>query len=99
MIYVVATSHLKPGCREKFLEILKGNVPSVLTEAGCIAYTVCVDVECGTHVPDPKVVTMIEAWESLAHLQAHFQAPHMKTFTAAVNDLRLSSAARIMEPA
>ena len=33
MIYVVATSELKDGCREKFIEIAKANIPNVLAEA------------------------------------------------------------------
>lgn len=98
MIHVVATSHLKPGCREPFLALLRANVPNVLAEVGCIAYTACVDVEGGPRPADPQVVTIIEAWESLDHLKAHFQAPHMKAFVEAVKDLRESSSARIVEP-
>ncbi|NLK82560.1 MAG: antibiotic biosynthesis monooxygenase, partial [Lentisphaerae bacterium] len=32
MIHVIATVNLKPGCREKFLEIFNANVPNVLHE-------------------------------------------------------------------
>lgn len=99
MIYVVATSHVKPGRRAEFLRILKDNVPKVLAEAGCVQYAACVDVEGGPKTADPDVVTIVEAWETLAHLQAHFAAPHMKAFVDAVKDLRLSSSARIVEPA
>jgi quinol monooxygenase YgiN len=99
MIHVIATSHLKPGCREKFLGILKANVPKVLAEAGCVQYAPCVDLEGGPRTPEPDIVTILETWESLAHLQAHFQAPHMKAFVEAVKDMRVSASARVVEPA
>ena len=47
MIYVLATSELNDGCREKFLEILKANVPNVLAEAGCVMYVPNIDFPSG----------------------------------------------------
>jgi len=99
MIHVVATSHVKPGCREDFLRILHANVPNVLAEAGCLQYAPCVDLDGGPRPAEPDAVTILETWESLAHLQAHFQAAHMKAFVEAVRDLRVSSSARVVRPA
>ena len=49
--------------------------------------------------PNPDTVTLLETWDSLAHLQAHFQAPHMKAFVEAVRELRVASSARVVRPA
>ncbi len=98
MIHVIATSRVKPECREAFLALLLANVPRVLAEKGCLAYTPCTDVEGLPHAADGSAVTLVEAWESLEHLKAHFEAPHMKTFVAAVKEMRLSSSVRIVEP-
>jgi len=99
MIYVIATSVIKPGMRDEYLRILKANVLLVLAEEGCIFYEPCLDNhEVGKEV-NPDAVTIVEAWESADHLKAHFEAPHMKTFVEAVRELRLSSSVKFVEPA
>jgi len=99
MIYVIATSHIKPEHRDKFLQILKANVPLVLAEEGCIFYEPCLDNTEIDRETNPDAVTIVEAWQSIEHLKAHYEAPHMKTFVEAVKDLRLSSSVKIVEPA
>ena len=47
MINVIARSEIKPGCMEKYMQVLKANVPTVLAEEGCIRYEPCVDVNAG----------------------------------------------------
>ena len=42
---------------------------------------------------------MIEKWASLAALQAHAVAPHMKAYAAKVRDFTASRAIHVLEPA
>ena len=99
MIYVIASIKLKPGVREKFLEIFKANVPNVLAEEGCLSYDPCIDVTSDLIETDPDMITMVEEWESLEHLKAHLAAPHMKKYAADVADLRLGTSLKIVENA
>ena len=92
MVHVIARSRIKPGRREEFLRILKANVPTVLSEEGCVRYEPCVDVDAGIgSVPDPDCVTILESWESPEHLRAHLATAHMAAFREAVTPLRESS--------
>ena len=96
MIYVIARSVLKPGKRDEFLKIFKANVPNVLAESGCISYTPCIDVEIGRGT-DENSVTIVECWESPAHLKAHLATPHMKQFGPSVKSMRSSSSFHVLE--
>lgn len=102
MIYVLATSELNDGCREKFLEILKANVPNVLAEDGCIMYVPNVDFNSGLSAQKEvreNVVTIIEGWESMDHLMAHLKTPHMADFRTKVAGMRKSSTLSVVTPA
>lgn len=101
MIYVIASSELKDGCKARFVEIAKANIPNVLAEEGCISYVLNEDIDAG--LPAQKevranVVTFVECWESLEHLHRHLQAPHMKAFAEKVRELRNSSALNVVTP-
>ena len=101
MIYVVATSELKEGCREKFIEIAKANIPNVLAEEGCIMYQLNGNFDSGLPAQkdlDPNTLTFIECWESIDHLKKHLQAPHMKVFMETVKDLRKGSSLKVLTP-
>jgi quinol monooxygenase YgiN len=102
MIHVIASIELKPNCREDFLAILKNNVPKVKAEEGCVAYEPIVDVDCGLQIQQAvreNVVTILEAWESLGHLNAHFKTPHMKSYRDAVAGYVENVNIQIMAPA
>ena len=102
MIYVLATSELNDGCREKFLEILKANVPNVLAEAGCVMYVPNIDFPSGLSAQKEvreNVVTIIEGWESMYHLMAHLKTPHMAEFRTKVAGMRKSSTLNVVTPA
>ncbi|MCU0560806.1 MAG: antibiotic biosynthesis monooxygenase [Desulfobacterales bacterium] len=102
MIHVIATIKLKEGGRQKFLGILKENVPRVLAEQGCRGYTPAVDVESGIAVqaaPRADTVTIIEAWESLEDLHAHLKAPHMLSYREKVKGLVKNVGIHVLAPA
>ena len=79
----------KSSERDAFIEIFKANVPKVLEEEGCVEYSATVDFQ--TNIPiqetNANVVTVIEKWESLPHLEAHFNAPHMLEYKSKVEGM------------
>ena len=102
MIHVLAVITAKPGQRALILEAFRANVAAVRAEAGCVAYEAVVDVAnpapgFARYGADTFVV--VEQWESLAALQAHAVAPHMKAYAAGVKDLTESRAIHVLEPA
>ena len=101
MIFVIATSELEPGCRDKFIAIVKENIPLVQAEDGCISYTLTGDFDSGLSAQvktGENVVTFVECWESIDHLKAHLAAPHMNTFREKVQGMRKSSTLKVLTP-
>ena len=101
MIHVIATIELKPGCREDYLQVLKGNVPHVKAEDGCLAYEPTVDVDAGLPVQGAlreNVVILVEAWESVDALHAHLKTPHMATYREAVQDMVVKLTVDVLQP-
>ena len=101
MIHVVAVITAKPGQRSNILEAFAANRPEVLKEAGCIEYTATVDAaglppSRGSFGNDTFVV--IEKWESLAALQAHGAAPHMKAYGEKTKQWLESRLIHVLEP-
>ncbi|WP_102109597.1 putative quinol monooxygenase [Oceaniglobus roseus] len=89
-VHVVAVLTAKPGMRPAYLEAFAKIVPEVHAEDGCLKYVVCTDTEGAGAAQTPygeDVLVVVEEWESLAHLQAHGAAPHMKAFGEAVKDM------------
>ena len=102
MIYVIATIELKPGQRENFLAEFHKIVPLVLEESGCIEYGPAIDVETEIKAqPDTRdnVVTIIEKWESLDHLEDHLVADHMMKYRLQVKEMIVGTQLSILEPA
>jgi quinol monooxygenase YgiN len=102
MIHVLAVVTAKPGQRAAVLAAFRANVPNVLAEAGCIEYGAAVDAENALafqtrYGPDTFVV--VEKWESMAALEAHAAAPHMKAYGAQTKDLIASRVIHILSPA
>ena len=79
MLTVLASIHIKAGQMGKYLDILKANVPTVCSEAGCVSYVPMIDFDSqlAPQVMDENVVTIVEQWESLDALRTHLAAPHM----------------------
>ncbi len=100
MIYVVAESLLKPGCREEFIQIAKANIPTVRAEKGCISYDLnsdCTEGPAAQNAAENRL-TFVECWESIEALKAHLAAPHMKAFMEKVRPLRESSTLKVVTP-
>ena len=90
IVNVIAVITAKPGLRDDVLALFKANVPAVHAEDGCIEYGATIDTpDVGpiqTRYGDDTLV-IIEKWESLDHLLAHAQAPHMKEYGAKTKDM------------
>ena len=102
MIHVIATLEIAPGRRDSVLEHFRRLVPEVEREVGCLAYGPAIDCDSGFTRQAPlraNTVTVVERWESLAHLEAHLQAPHMQAFRQAVGEAIVASTLHILEPA
>jgi len=102
MLHVIATIELAPGARDKFLEQFHRLVPEVRAEAGCIDYGPTIDFP--TNIPAqlplrPDVVTVVERWESIEHLEAHLIAPHMLTYRQRVKELVTGVKLQVLGPA
>jgi len=70
MIYVVATSQVKPELRDAFIRGAKECIAATRKEKGCIAY------ESHTSINDPNLFVVVERWESREDLNAHSRAAH-----------------------
>ena len=99
MITVIASIHLKENRRSEFIDIFKANIPNVLAEKGCIEYAPTVDVAMGLPIQelDENVVTIVEKWNCLEDLQAHFTAPHMVTYKKDVEMLVEKMSLKVLE--
>lgn len=102
MIHVLAVVTARPGQRAAVLAAFRANVPNVLAEAGCIEYGAAIDAENALafqtrYGPDTFVV--VEKWDSMAALEAHAAAPHMKAYGAQTKDLIASRVIHILSPA
>ncbi|MBM3971511.1 MAG: antibiotic biosynthesis monooxygenase [Planctomycetes bacterium] len=101
MIHVIATIELNPGTRDAFLTEFHRIVAPVRAEAGCLDYGPTIDAETGIAAQGSlraDVVTVVERWESLEHLQAHLVAPHMVEYRPKVKDFVRSVKLQILKP-
>jgi quinol monooxygenase YgiN len=102
MIHVLAIITAKPGQRDRILEAFRANTDAVRAEDGCLAYEAVVDVResaPGFAQFGPDSFVVVERWASLAALQAHAVAPHMKAYAARVREFTANRAIHVLEPA
>ena len=74
MIYVIATTQVKPEGRDAFIKGHKECIAETRKEKGCISY------EGHTSIHDPNLYVVVERWETSEDLNAHGKAPHMKVW-------------------
>lgn len=102
MIHVIAIITAKPGQRATVLQHFQANVPNVLAEQGCIEYQATIDVETGVAVQTDfgdDTFVVVEKWESVESLKAHFAAPHMAAYAEKVRDLVAHRTIHVTTPA
>ena len=102
MIYVIATIEVAEGKRDAFLAEFHQLMPAVHAEDGCIEYGPTTDLETTIErqlAPRPQVVTIVEKWESIEHLEAHLVAPHMLEYRSKVKDLVVGASLQVLQPA
>jgi quinol monooxygenase YgiN len=84
MIYVIATTQIKQGNRDAFIEGHRKCIAETRKEKGCIAY------EGHTSIHDPNVYVVVERWDTRDDLNAHGRAPHMKVWREYSTPLRVA---------
>ena len=102
MIHVVAVITAHPGQRAKVLEAFLANTAAVRAEEGCIEYGATIDAKgmpAGPGSIGEDTFIVVEKWASLAALQAHAVAPHMKAYSAKVKDWVAQRKIHILQPA
>jgi quinol monooxygenase YgiN len=82
VIYVIATTPMKPECREAFIKGHKECIVETLKEKGCLSY------EGHVSVNDPNLYVVVERWENRDDLNAHGRAPHIKKWREYSTPLR-----------
>ena len=102
MIHVIATIELHPNRRDDFLAEFRKIVPLVLAEPGCLEYGPAVDAPTdipAQHFRGADVVTIVEKWESVGHLEQHLVAPHMHAYRPKVKEMITKTTLVILSPA
>ena len=101
MIHVVAIVTTQPGQRERVLKLFRANAVNVRAENGCLEYEAAIDwqhaLAAQTEV-GADTFFVIEKWESIKALQAHFDAPHMAAYAGKVRDLVATRTIHILSP-
>ncbi len=102
MIHVLAMITAHPGMRGRILEAYRANVDAVRAEAGCLQYEAVVDAASaapGMARFGDDTFVVVERWASMAALQAHAVAPHMKAYAATVKEWTANRAIHVLESA
>lgn len=76
MIYVVATTKVKPEHRDAYVAGARACIAETLKENGCISY------ELHASISDPDTFVFVERWRGRDELNAHARSPHVKTWRA-----------------
>ncbi len=84
MIYVVATTQVKPELRDAFIKGARECIDATRQEKGCLSY------ESHSSINDPNLFVVVERWETREDLNAHGRAPHMKVWREYSAPLKVS---------
>src|SRR5262245_24576899 len=74
MIYVIATTSMKPENKDECMIAHKTSTVETLKEKGSLYYDGHVSVN------NPNLYVVVERWETREDLNAHGRAPHMKVW-------------------
>lgn len=81
MIVVAGYIDIDPKNEAKVESIARTMMAETRREAGCRVYDISRSLET------PGRLHLYEEWDSLEHLQAHFETPHMKVWREGIADL------------
>ena len=84
MIYVIATTQVKPENLQAYVAGAKDCIAATQKEAGCIYY------DGHTSVNDPNRYVVVERWETRDALNAHGRSDHMKVWRKLSADMKVS---------
>ena len=82
MIVVTGTAKLTEEGWKKALPAMEAMIAASRQEEGCIEYAY------GRDLLDPSIFRASEKFKDLAAFEAHFAAPHMATFRAALAEAK-----------
>lgn len=74
MIVIGGHVRIDPASRTEAIAAASEMMAETHKEQGCVTYVFSASFD------DPGLFHIFEEWESMADLQAHFQAPHMAVF-------------------
>lgn len=81
IVIQVVTVSIKPGVRDRWLELVQENAARTRTESGCQMYRVSEDIET------PNQFVIVERWASLDAQYSHFRTPEFGSLMSALGDL------------
>ena len=81
MVVQVVRVAIRPGQRERWLEIIRGNAAQTRSEPGCEDYQVCEDLEA------PNTFVLVERWASMDAQLDHFRRPEFGELMESLGDL------------
>ncbi len=81
MLLIAGTVRVQPEDRDVAVAAMVEMMAETAKEDGCVSYDFSADLN------DPALFHLFEEWESDEHLAAHFVAPHMAVFQAAIGSL------------
>ena len=85
MLIVAAEVGVEEGAVETVRDALLAMETETRKEPGCLTYAFSVDIN------DPRTLRIIERWESMEALEAHFKTPHMAAFRSAIAKIKPTS--------
>lgn len=101
MIYVIAAIEVQAGRMQEFVVEFQRIVPLVRAEQGCLLYQPTVDLPTNLGPQEPvreNIVSVLEGWESIEHLEKHLVMPHMIQYRANVKQLVTAVKLQILQP-
>jgi quinol monooxygenase YgiN len=81
MIVIMGTIEVEAGAIDGVKEALATMEAATREETGCHTYAFATDIN------SPTTIRLVERWESMAALEAHFRSPHMAAFGEALGGL------------
>lgn len=87
MILVQGWARVAPGDIKGLRSAIAAQLNATRSEDGCIEYAMAEDLL------EPGLIRITERWRDEAALTAHFTAPHMAAFNAALGSASLSAIA------